>query len=249
MSTWLERFSLAVLAAVLAATVLTNPWGLDRPYQVALIVVIVAISLFAARAIEKIRAAKSGTDLGRVSSPSVPVPADGSGGRGGGGNALGKDAVVLGGRGGRGGVLGTGRGGDGGGGDAAGTGSMVIGGDGGDAGRIDGRGGAGGASPLTRLSPEKLKSWGLTGNEGYGQGGAAANSLEYDHSLRVLSLLSAEYASKNPTGQLSPMPGVLMPPVGWVNGRLSEMRESFRVELIDLGTDFLLRTNAASDRA
>jgi hypothetical protein len=249
MKTWPEKFGLPILVSVAAGSISKVLLGLDLFYLVALIVVIFAASFFVPYAIRKVRVSKSGTDLVCESSPSMPVPADGNGGRGGGGNALGKDAVIIGGRGGRGSILGTGSGGDGGGGDAIGTGSMVIGGDGGDAGRIDGRGGAGGASPLKRLSPEKLKSWGLTGNEGYGQGGAAANSPEYDRSLRVLSLLSAEYASKNPKDQLSPMPGVLMPPVGWVNGRLSEMRESFYVELIDNGIDFLLRPNSASDQS
>lgn len=55
MSTWLERFVLTLLAGVLRATVLTNPWQLDRFQQAALIVAIVAISLFAARTIERAR--------------------------------------------------------------------------------------------------------------------------------------------------------------------------------------------------
>jgi len=37
------------------------------------------------------------------------------------------------------------------------------------------------------------------------------------------------------------MLGVLMPPVEWVNDRLSDLRESFRVELVDNETDFFLR--------
>jgi hypothetical protein len=86
-----------------------------------------------------------------------------------------------------------------------------------------------------------LKSWGLTGNEGYGQGGRGANSPEYDRSLRVLGVLSAEYASLHPETRMIPMPGVLMPPVEWVNGRLIQMQETFRVELIDNGTDFFLQ--------
>lgn len=32
-----------------------------------------------------------------------------------------------------------------------------------------------------------------------------------------------------------------MPPVEWVNDRLSDMRESFRVELVDNETGFFLR--------
>ena len=166
---------------------------------------------------------------------------DGQGGRGGGGNAVGKDSLVVGGKGGKGGGRGEGRGGDGGGGDASGEGSMVIGGDGGDAGRGDGRGGTGGESPLKKLSPELLASFGLSGNEGFGQGGRGANSLEYEESLRVLCRLSAEYSSLQLDGHMIPMPGVLMPPVEWVNGRLTQMREAFRVELIDNGTDFIVQ--------
>ena len=55
MSVWLERFVLAALATILGATVLTNPWRLDRIQQGALIVAIVAISVFAARTVEKMR--------------------------------------------------------------------------------------------------------------------------------------------------------------------------------------------------
>jgi hypothetical protein len=248
MRTWLENVFLGVMLLA-GGAVWTMHSGLNLAWKVACTVALVAASFFVSRKIEKMRPAKSGTELSQVSSPSVPVSADGSGGRGGGGNAVGKNAVVIGGRGGRGGDGRTGRGGDGGGGDAVGNGSRVIGGDGGDAGRIDGRGGAGGASPLKRLSLEELKSWGLTGNEGYGQGGAAANTDEYDRSLGVLTLLSAEYTLKNPMGKLTQMPGVSMPPIEWVNDRLTEMRESFQVELIDNGIDFLLRPNSPSDQA
>jgi len=166
---------------------------------------------------------------------------DGQGGRGGGGNAAGRNSLVVGGRGGKAGGPGGARGGDGGGGDASGEGSIVIGGDGGDAGRADGRGGAGGASPLKKLSAEVLASFGLTGSEGYGQGGRGASSAEYDRSLRLLCRLSGEYASAHPSSPMTPMLGVLMPPVEWVNDRLSDLRESFRVELVDNETDFFLR--------
>ena len=247
MRTWLEGGFMAFLVGTAGLVIWNNPWGLDRLWQILCFVSILVFSYIVALFIDKMPVRKPRNDPAREPSRSVPIPADGIGGRGGGGNAVGKDSVVLGGRGGRGGLHGAGRGGDGGGGDAVGAGSMVIGGDGGDAGRIDGRGGKGGASPLKRLSPEELNSWGLTGNEGYGQGGAAANSSEYDRSLRVLTVLSAEYVSKNPTGTLSPMPGVSMPPVDWVNSRLSEMGESFHVELIDMETDFILQPNLPGD--
>lgn len=163
----------------------------------------------------------------------------GTGGKG--GQATASDGgVALGGKGGRGGV---GSGGTGGNADAVGERSMAIGGDGGDSGRSDGRGGNGGQSPLKNLSPEMLKSWGLTGNEGYGQGGRGANSPEYDRNLKVLNSISSEYMANNPNAKLETMPGVLMPPINWVNNRLSQRRETFRVEFIDNGTDFLLHTS------
>jgi hypothetical protein len=242
MSTWLERFALVILAAILVAAVSTNPWRLDRIQLGALVAAVVALSVFAARTIERLRSPKAETSV--VAAPTEhknSTPADGQGGRGGGGSAIGKNSTVFGGKGGKGGGPGGGRGGDGGGGDAVGDGSMVIGGDGGGGGRSDGRGGAGGPSPLKRLTQDQLKSWGLTGTEGYGQGGRGANSPEYDRSLRVLGTLSAEFAARYPNSQMTPMPGVLMPPIEWVNDRLSQMKENFRVELVDHGTDFLLR--------
>ena len=191
--------------------------------------------------------AKTKSDAVRYSSI-TSAPANGQGGRGGGGNAIGKGTKVIGGFGGAGGGPRGGRGGDGGGGDAVGEGSMVIGGDGGGGGRSDGRGGRGGASPLKRVSPELLKSFGLTGNEGYGQGGSGESSPEYVRRLKVLNALSAEYLSANPTGHMEPMHGVLMPPIAYVNSRLSENGETFQVELIDNGTDFLFRANIQEER-
>lgn len=171
----------------------------------------------------------------------IGLPADGRGGKGGGRNAIGKNSQVIGGKGGPGGGPGGGRGGDGGGGDAVGEGSKVIGGDGGGGGgRSDGRGGIGAPSPITKLSPEELELFGLTGEEPYGQGGTSPNSPEYDKCVKVLNAISAEYSANNPKAKLEPMPGVLMPPVSWVNERLSQRRETFRVELIDNGTDFFL---------
>ena len=64
MSTWLERF-FSVLATILAATVLTNPWQLDRVRQALLIVAIVSISIVATRKIERVRGAKTNSDAVR----------------------------------------------------------------------------------------------------------------------------------------------------------------------------------------
>jgi hypothetical protein len=176
------------------------------------------------------------------------LPADGQGGRGGGGNAIGKGSIVMGGSGGLGGGPGGGRGGDGGGGDAVG-GALVVGGDGGGGGRADGGGGRGADSPLKKLPPEVLKKWGLTGNEGYGQGGDGGNTPEYDRQLRVLTVLSVEFLSQHPEAHMVPMRGVLMPPVDWINRRLTEKNENFRVEAIDNGRDFFLHDNPRNAKA
>lgn len=170
-----------------------------------------------------------------------PSPAlDGKGGSGGHARSEGLESVAIGGKGGKGGGLGGSQGGIGGDAVAVGRASIAIGGNGGDGSRADGRGGRGGASPLKNFSPEFLKSWGLTGNEGYGRGGDAPNTPTYDQRLRILCSLSAEYASFPDSGPIAAMPGVLMPPVDWVNARLVENDEDFRVELIDGGSDFLL---------
>lgn len=167
---------------------------------------------------------------------------DGRGGDGGDGNAAGKGSVVIHGQGGPGGGPGGGRGGKGGGGDAIGEGSLSITGDGGGGGgRPDGRGGIGAQSALRRVPPEILKNFGLTGNENYGAGGSSPNSPEHDRRLSVLKTLSAEYMEKNPEAKLVSMPDILMPPFIWINERLSQKSETFRVDSLDDGKDFFLR--------
>ncbi|USR93301.1 hypothetical protein NEA10_20570 (plasmid) [Phormidium yuhuli AB48] len=120
---------------------------------------------------------------------------------------------------------------------------MVIGGDGGDAARSDGRGGRGGISPLKKLSKDTLQAFGLSGYEGYGQGGNGQNSIQYDRALRVLCQISAEYLEINPDVPMYQMPGVLMPPVEWVNSSLEKRCETFRIKFIDNDTDFFIQDN------
>lgn len=72
---WLERFVLTLLAALAGATVLTNPWHLDRFQQVTLIVAIIALSLFAARTIERTRTSSAGIV---VESQGVPAASSAS---------------------------------------------------------------------------------------------------------------------------------------------------------------------------
>lgn len=98
MGTWLERFFLTLCAGVLGATVLTNPLNLDRLQQATLIVAIIAMSIFAARTIERLRngpmsamnsnsapsqavlAPSSGSNVSDLATPNV-VPSTGAGKR------------------------------------------------------------------------------------------------------------------------------------------------------------------------
>ena len=201
MRTWIVKFALPVLALIMAELMLKPLSKMLNMSPVVSVLYILAVSIVLAAVYNIISKKKSAQLL-----------LDGRGGRGGGGRAEGKNSMVVGGKGGKGGSPDSGRGGDGGGGNATGDGAIVIGGDGGDAGRFDGRGGKGGDSPLKTLSPDVLKSFGLTGNEGYGQGGSGTNSREYDRGLKVLCALSSEYLSNNPAAPMIPMPGVLMPP-------------------------------------
>jgi hypothetical protein len=226
MKIWIQYFGFAVLLLLLGA-VINNTLNFSAAVKWILFLIILIISILFANMYSK-----SKDDF----------PQDGMGGRGGGGNATGKNSKVIGGKGGKGGSPDSGRGGDGGGGDATGEGSLVIGGDGGDAGRSDGRGGKGGESPLKKLPPEVLKSFGLTGNEGYGQGGSGTNTPEYDRRLRVLNVLSSEFVSNYPDVQMTPMPGILMPPIQWVNNRLIQNGENFSVEIIDIRQEFIFHS-------
>jgi len=234
MRIWIDKFALPLLVVITATLILgglSNPLDLNSMNHILSILLCIVLSIFLVVLYKKFIVSKR---------ESAPLPSDGSGGRGGGGKAEGKYSMVIGGKGGKGGSPSSGRGGDGGGGNATGEGAVVIGGDGGDAGRFDGRGGEGGDSPLKRLPPDLLKSFGLTGNEGYGQGGRGANSHEYDRCLRVLSTVSSEYLTKNPTASMISMPGVLMPPLYWVNNQLEQKGENFRVSFVDNNTDFLI---------
>lgn len=165
----------------------------------------------------------------------------GSGGQGGKAKAL-DGAAAMGGNGGLGGGAGGGKGGKGGDAEAFGRGSLAIGGDGGGGYRADGRGGKGADSLLKKLPPDMLKQFGLTGNENYGSGGDGGNSQEYVRRIGILKVLNSEYSKENPGLKLHTMQGVEMPPVEWINKRLSQKKESFRVDFIKNDTDFFLRS-------
>jgi hypothetical protein len=156
---------------------------------------------------------------------------EGVGGDGGSGRIVGKRGRVIGGPGGRGGV--TGRGGSGGGGEVVGDDALIIGGAGGDAGQADGRGGRGAPSAFER-EPDHLDSipshlWGA------GRGGLGANHPEYERRLEVLKGAREDYRAVFPERWIFIEAGVEQVPVRWVNKRLQELGEEWRVERGDEG--------------
>lgn len=150
----------------------------------------------------------------------------GAGGSGGGGTILGDRGTVIAGRGGSGGVSGSG--GHGGSGFILGDDGLIVGGDGGDAATADGRGGRGAVGPLERANgPTHL--WPI------GRGGVGANDPEYDRRLMILKRLRAEYADAFPERVPFIDAGVDQVPVAWINKRLEETGEPWRVEMGPVG--------------
>lgn len=72
MSVWLERFALAVLATLFGSTIIANPWKLDRFQQATIVVALIALSLFAARTVERMREGAKGTIEKSTAEPSTP---------------------------------------------------------------------------------------------------------------------------------------------------------------------------------
>jgi hypothetical protein len=151
----------------------------------------------------------------------------GQGGAGGGGKIIGNRGVIIGGRGGAGGVSGIG--GAGGSGEIHGDGGMIIGGDGGNAGTADGRGGRGARGPTERLG-FSTEIW------GYGRGGSGTNAPEYDRRLSLLAVSREEYMVKFPFERIYIQAGIDQVPVDWINQRLAEQGEEWQViSLVDGG--------------
>lgn len=145
----------------------------------------------------------------------------GRGGEGGGGTIIGNRGTVIGGRGGDGGV--SGFGGKGGGGFIQGDDGLIIGGDGGSCPGADGRGGRGAPGPTERLGfPSEI--W------GFGRGSAGTNHPEYARRIGLLRKIRAEYMAKFPDDVPFIDGGVDPVPVDWVNQRLAELSENWRVE-------------------
>lgn len=145
----------------------------------------------------------------------------GTGGTGGKATVKGNNSVALGGHGGLGGI--SGKGGKGGDAEAMGNNVFAIGGDGGNAGQKDGRGGQGAIGPMERLN-------GPNDQWKYGAGGSAANHPEYNRRLDILINIRKEYLKMFPQRGTFIEAGIDIVPLKWVNKRLEEMKENWRVQ-------------------
>lgn len=146
----------------------------------------------------------------------------GQGGDGGGGTIVGNRGTIIGGRGGEGGVSGIG--GKGGSGFIQGDDGLIIGGDGGSAATADGRGGRGARGPTERFG-FGTDTW------GFGRGGSSPNLPEYNRRLSLLQHIRGEYISKFPADASFIEAGIDPVPIDWINQRLVELGESWRVAL------------------
>jgi hypothetical protein len=144
----------------------------------------------------------------------------GRGGAGGSGTIVGNRGTVIGGRGGAGGTGGAG--GDGGGGAVHGDDALVVGGDGGSAGTADGRGGRAAPSPIERMGGPS-EYW------RFGRGGVGGNQPEYNRRLEILAAIQRQYKETFPDEAPYVDAGVDAVPPNWVNKRLEELGEAWRV--------------------
>jgi hypothetical protein len=109
-----------------------------------------------------------------------------------------------------------------------GEGSSGVGGAGGNCWTPDGRGGRRTVSPAESANlPTEL--W------AYGYGGQGANKPEYDRRLRLLKQIRSEYVKKFPAEVPFIEAGVDPVPISWVNKRLEELGEKWRVTIGDGG--------------
>jgi len=146
----------------------------------------------------------------------------GVGGEGGSGIVNGNRGVVIGGRGGSGGVAGIG--GKGGGGIVNGDDGLVIGVHGGCCATADGRGGRGARGPTERVG-FSTEMW------GYGRGGSGANSPEYEARIETLRIFRTEYMTRFPDDAPYINSGIEQVPVDWINQRLAECGKDWRVTI------------------
>ena len=156
-----------------------------------------------------------------ASSKQIATPS-GIGGVGGSGTIIGNGGTIIGGRGGDGGVSGIG--GQGGGGSIQGDGGLIVGGDGGSAGTTDGRGGRGARSATEKMG-FSTELW------RFGRGGSGANHPEYNRRIALLASIRLEYMNQFTDEVQFIQAGVDSVPVDWVNKRLEELHESWRIHM------------------
>lgn len=142
-----------------------------------------------------------------------------SGGRGGNARVVGDNS---GGEGGVGGQGGKGPGGAGGDVEVLGNNSFARGGDGGNAAQSDGRGGRRTLSQSERMNLP-TDTW------HFGYGGAGANAEEYDRRLSLLIEIREGYLQAFPNDAVFIHSGVDQVPLRWINKRLEELQENWRV--------------------
>ena len=115
-------------------------------------------------------------------------------------------------------------GGNGGGGFIQGDDGLIIGGDAGSGGTSDGRGGRGARGPTERFG-FSTATWGV------GRGGSGGNHPEYNRRIGLLKTIRTDYMEKFPQDSLFIDAGVDLVPVDWINQRLAELDEDWRVEM------------------
>lgn len=207
----------------LAATALASAgfiwafWAIEPNDSLRVRVIVAGIS--AAVWVALLRFSISHVDATSAAASGEP-PVAGIGGKGGDAKTSGARSQAIAGRGGAGGTGGIG--GKGGSAEAGGDDSIAMGGDGGNAGEPSGRGGRRPLSPGERLN---LDSW----KWGFGVGGRGQNAAEYDRRLQILIAIRNQYGDTFPQDVIFIQAGVDQVPLRWINKRLEEMNEPWRV--------------------
>jgi len=176
--------------------------------------------------LERVTAVLDTPEMAETRKQFLGIETVGRGGDGGSGTIVGDRGTVIGGRGGAAGA--GGRGGDGGSGCIHGDDATVVGGDGGSAATSDGRGGRGARSPFERAG-EATSLW------RFGRAGSGGNAPEYSRRLSLLASIRREYLEAFPDEVPFIDAGVDPVPANWVNKRLDELHEDWRVQMCDGG--------------
>lgn len=190
-------------------------WLLSTPIWAPAIAAL-AFAVWFAKAIQGINGAPAEPAPNQTATPLI-----GPGGAGGNASVTGNNSRATGGKGGDGGVYHAGSAG----GDAhlASDNSLLIGGNGGHGGTVDGRGGRPARSPMYGNMTTPTFQW------RFGQGGAGANHPEYDRRLHLLIAIRKEYLEAFEQDAPFIEAGVDQVPAAWVNKRLEEVGEVWRI--------------------